>query len=239
MRRIRIIAGPNGSGKSTLVKQFIEDDPGLINTQLHIDPDKLNITKIIGFENFGIQTNISEFKEHLLKSTLFPKSEIDINDIKFENNCLINDLNNSYIGSLVADFIRDKLVDLDINLFSFETVFSHESKIEFMERAKQKGWSLYLYFISTSDITINQGRVKERVDKGQHHVPDHKIIDRYKRSNNLLYDALKLCRRAYIFDNSNDSSVLIAEKGIDETIQIKDENQLPQWVDTYLLSKLE
>lgn len=141
MKRIRIFAGPNGSGKSTLVKEFIEKDPWLINTQFHIDPDKLNLNKTIDFETFGIRTDVSEFKDHLLKSTLFPKSKIDINAINFENNCLINDLDNSYIGSLVADFIRDKLLDSDINLFSFETVFSHKSKLEFMERAKQKGWS--------------------------------------------------------------------------------------------------
>ncbi|OBZ35191.1 putative ABC-type ATPase [Methanohalophilus euhalobius] len=239
MKRIRIFAGPNGSGKSTLVQQFIEDDPKLINPQLHIDPDKLNTQNIINFENLGIQTDISEFQEHLLNSTLFPISKIDIKDIKFENNCLINNINNSYMGSLIADFIRDKLIDLDINLFSFETVFSHESKIEFMERARQKGWKLYLYFVSTSDIAINQGRVNERVQKGQHNVPDHKIKDRYKRSNNFLFDALKLCRRAYVFDNSNDTSVLIVEKDIDGKIWIKDENELPQWVDTYLLSKFE
>ncbi|WP_256622609.1 hypothetical protein [Methanolobus chelungpuianus] len=184
MRRIRIFAGPNGSGKSTLVKQFIEDDPRLINTQFHIDPDRINVTDVIDFGNFGIQTDILDFKEHLFKSTLFPISKIDINNINFKNNCLIN-LNNPYFGSLVADFIRDQLIESDISLFSFETVFSHISKIQFMERAKQKGWELYLYFISTSDSAINQGRVKERVEKGQHDVPEDKIVERYIRANNF------------------------------------------------------
>ena len=239
MKRIRIFAGPNGSGKSTLVREFIENDPWLINTQFHIDPDKLNLNITIDFEIFGIQTDISEFKDFLLKSTLFPKSNIDIDDIKFENNCLINDLNNPYMGSLVADFIREKLLDTDINLFSFETVFSHKSKLEFMERAKKKGWEIYLYFIGTSDSTVNQGRVKERAEKGQHDVPDDKIRDRYIRSNSLLYAAVKLCRRAYVFDNSDEASILIVEKDTDGTIQIKDENKVPQWIDTYLLSKLE
>jgi predicted ABC-type ATPase len=54
-----------------------------------------------------------------------------------------------------------------------------------------------------------------------------------------LYDAVKLCRRAYVFDNSDEASILIVGKDIDGTIQIKDENQVPQWVDTYLLSKIE
>lgn len=104
------------------------------------------------------------------------------------------------MGSLAADFIRDKIIDLDINLFSFETVFSHGSKIEFMERAKEKGWQLYLYFISTSDSAINLRTSGKNVLKcGQHDVPDHKITTRYIKSNNLLYDAVKLCRRAYIF----------------------------------------
>ncbi len=90
--------------------------------------------------------DILDFKEHLLNSTLFAISKIDINDINFKNNCLINNLNNPYFGSLVADFIRDQLIESNIILFSFETVFSHISKIQFMERAKQNGWELYLYF---------------------------------------------------------------------------------------------
>lgn len=82
--------------------------------------------------------------------------------------------------------------------------------------------------------------MKERPEKGEHSVPDQKIIDRYIKSNNFLYDASKLCRRAYVFDNSTEgSAVLIAEKDIDGTILIKTENQLPRWVVTYLFSKLE
>ena len=239
MKRIRIFAGPNGSGKSTLTNDFLKDMPWLINTQLHIDPDNLNTKEIVDFGTFGIQTDISEFRDHLLKSTLFPKSGIDIDDVKFENNSLVNNLNNEYVGSLVADFIREKLLDADIDLFSFETVFSHKSKLEFMERAVQKGWELYLYFIGTSDSTINQGRVSERAEKGQHDVPNDKIITRYERSNSFLCDAVKLCRRAYVYDNSDAASILILEKQADGTIRFEDENRVPQWVDTYFLSKLE
>jgi predicted ABC-type ATPase len=108
-----------------------------------------------------------------------------------------------------------------------------------MERAKQKGWELYLYFVGTSKVSINQDRVKERTVKGEHSVPDQKIIDRYIKSNNFLYDASKLCRRVYIFDNSEDSAVLLAEKDTDGTILIKNEDRLPQWINTYFFAKFE
>lgn len=239
MKRIRIFAGPNGSGKTTLTNDFRKDMPWLINTKLHINPDDFNRMELIDFGAFDIQTNISEFKNHFLSSILFIKSGIDIDKIQFGKNSLVNDLKSDYVGSLVADFIRDKLIDADVDLFSFETVFSHVSKLEFMKRAIKKEWALYLYFIGLSDSSTNLGRVSERVENGGHYVPDADVVARYERSNGFLYDAFKLCRRAYVYDNSGTESVLILEKDPKGNIQLIGENPIPQWVDTYLLSKLE
>ncbi|WP_305065107.1 hypothetical protein [Methanococcoides sp.] len=239
MKRIRIFAGANGAGKSTLINDLLETDGWLFDKDKHIEPDAFNKMDVIDFTPFGIVASESELKQHLLDSTLFEKSGLDLDDFKIENNCFINDINNDYVGSLIADYIRDKLIDTtDINLFSFETVFSHESKLDFMKRAKEKGWELYLYYVGTSDPLINQNRVKERVDKGQHGVSNDKIFERYDRTNDFLFDALKLCRRAFVFDNSNKEIVEVMQKDVENELHFGEEI-MPDWITTYIISKIQ
>jgi len=72
--------------------------------------------------------------------------------------------------------------------FSFETVFSHPSKVDFLADAKNAGFKIYLYFVATENPIINQERVQIRVDLGGHDVPKDKIISRYHRTMDYLYD---------------------------------------------------
>lgn len=46
---------------------------------------------------------------------------------------------------------------------------------------------------------------------GGHPVPEDKIVSRYKRSLNLLKEAVRFSHRAYIFDNSSHEHLLLAE----------------------------
>ncbi len=239
MKRIRIFAGANGAGKTTLITKLLKTDSYLFDKDKHIEPDAFNKMDLIDFTPFGIMASESEFKQHLSDSTLFEKSHLNLKDVKIENNCFINERNNDYVGSLIADYMRDKLIDTtDINLFSFETVFSHESKLDFMKRAKEKGWEIYLYYIGTSDPLINKDRVKERVDKGQHDVPNDKIFERYDRTNNFLFDALKLCRWAFVFDNSKKTMVEVMQKDVDNELHFSKEI-MPGWVITYIICKIQ
>lgn len=57
-----------------------------------------------------------------------------------------------------ADFQRETCLLKKLN-FSFETVMSHPSKIDFMLRAHDAGYDVTLYFIATSDPEINVERV--------------------------------------------------------------------------------
>lgn len=125
----------------------------------------------------------------------------------------------------------------NVDVFTVETVMSHKSKLKYIELAKEKGYRVYLYFVSTEDVMINISRVSSRVDSGGHSVPEDKIKKRYDKSLDLLYDALKLVDRAYIFDNSlKDKPILFSEyDGHDITIL---EDAVPMWIDKYLLKKL-
>ena len=62
--------------------------------------------------------------------------------------------------------------------FVFETVMSAIDKVDFIAKAKKKGFFIRLFFISTENPKINASRIADRVMKGGHDVPISKIISR-------------------------------------------------------------
>ena len=64
----------------------------------------------------------------------------------------------------------------------FETVMSATDKVDYILRAKEAGFFIRLFFVSTESPTINAKRVAQRVLDGGHDVPIPKIISRYDKS---------------------------------------------------------
>ena len=64
----------------------------------------------------------------------------------------------------------------------FETVLSSEGKVDFIRRAREAGYFIRLFFVSTNHPSINSSRIAKRVMKGGHDVPIPKIISRYQKS---------------------------------------------------------
>ena len=86
--------------------------------------------------------------------------------------------------------------------FSFETVFSHKGKVDIIKKAKAAGYKVYLYFVSTEHPRINVYLVKVvRVGEKGHDVDEEKIISRYYRSMDLMFEAAQYCYQTYFFDN--------------------------------------
>ena len=88
--------------------------------------------------------------------------------------------------------------------FVFETVMSAEDKVDFIVRAKQNGFFVRLFFISTSHPSINAARIAGRVMKGGHDVPIAKIISRYYKSIENCKTVSPIVDRLYVYDNSVD-----------------------------------
>lgn len=95
--------------------------------------------------------------------------------------------------------------------FSFETVFSHRSKVELMARANKLGYKVYLYFIATNSAEMNVDRVRTRVQQDGHDVPVASIKKRYDLSLQQLLPAIDLCYHAFVFDNTGPEAVMFAE----------------------------
>ena len=113
---------------------------------------------------------------------------------------------------------------------------SHRSKVDFLKLAQESGFRTYLYYVATEDPEINVSRVETRVAEGGHDVGREKIVDRYYRSLDLLADAVEHSNRAYIFDNSSDEKVWIAEVTDGAIFELKSD-MMPVWFKTALLDK--
>lgn len=88
--------------------------------------------------------------------------------------------------------------------FVFETVFSAQDKIDFVMRAKEAGFFIRIFFIATSNPSINASRVAKRVMEGGHDVPISKIISRYYNSLLNCEMIAPIVDRLYVYDNSVD-----------------------------------
>lgn len=84
----------------------------------------------------------------------------------------------------------------------FETVMSANDKLDYILRAKEAGFFVRLFFVSTESPTINAKRVASRVLKGGHDVPIPKIISRYDKSIANCIALSQYVDRLYVYDNS-------------------------------------
>lgn len=141
------------------------------------------------------------------------------------------------LAQIIADFLRKKLLEQE-ERFSFETVFSHSSKLDIMKEAQKKGYKVYLYFVSTESPEINKLRVASRRDQGGHDVPPDLIESRYYRSLNLLYEACQVAYQVYFFDNSieGEDSDMFAHFKVEKGKKYWDEinvDRVPAWFKKY------
>jgi predicted ABC-type ATPase len=85
--------------------------------------------------------------------------------------------------------------------FIAETVFSHPSKLELIERARDRGYLVSLHAILVPE-ELCIARVRLRAAQGGHSVPTAKIRARYRRLWPLLQKAAARADDATVYDNS-------------------------------------
>ena len=161
---------------------------------------------------------------HLAKYGIkFVNADLIAKDIDSENMEVL-----SYHAATVAAKIREDLISQGVS-FCFETVFSHESKIDFLANAKANGYKIILVYIHLFDSSLNEARVKQRVSEGGHNVPIEKIHSRIPRTIKHIKTALSIVDEARILDNSSNDNpfqqIIVMKSGIYEA---KTE-PLPEW----------
>jgi len=102
-----------------------------------------------------------------------------------------------------ASNVREECISNGRSLI-FETVLSAQDKILFIQRAKQLGYFIRLFFIATDTPQINAMRIAFRVMSGGHDVPIQKTINRFYKSISNCALLVPDVDRLYVYDNSID-----------------------------------
>lgn len=240
IRRLRMFAGPNGSGKTSLVRglsrEFSPD--GLFQLRYFINADDLlneiRLGRGISLRPLDRIPTEAELRATLAGGKRLQAGHPFLESLRIEHDRLYAhpDSADGYVGATIADFLREQLL-LSGQSFAFETVMSHPSKVEFFGRARADEYRTYLYFVATDSPQLNVLRIQNRVALGEHDVPPDKVVDRYHRCLNLLRGAIAVAYRAYVFDNSGDEPIWLAEWMPDGSAELKvHPRSLPDWFKT-------
>ena len=250
---MRVFAGPNGSGKSTVIESIrqYKANGKSIDFGYYINADDiaraLRSKKGFPFHRFDITVTDDEFQDTVSESGLlrggFSSADLAA-AYTLEKNTFHcpKEENVERLAQMIADYLRKKLLK-ERKRFSFETVFSHSSKLDIMREAVEAGYKVYLYFVSTESAEINKFRVEARQTKGGHSVPPDKIAQRYERALGLMHDAAQLAYQAYFFDNSDEGGqfklfahfkLVNGKKFWDPINQV----EIPEWFKIHYLDKV-
>lgn len=144
------------------------------------------------------------------KSTLYNSESLN-NDIK--NTIRINtDEIVREIGDWKNNSDQLKAAKIAINLrnecflygksFNEETTLTGKSILKTIERAKELGYELQLFYVGVSSTEIAKERIKSRVEKGGHHIENDIVEKRYYESLKNLKEILLKFDKVYLYDNS-------------------------------------
>lgn len=103
-------------------------------------------------------------------------------------------------AAVIAERTRDTLMNNGLP-FIAETVFSHPSKLDLVDRAVAKGYYVHLHVLAIPSVLAVE-RVRYRAAQGGHDVPLHKITARWERLWPLVAEAIRRADRAEVWNNT-------------------------------------
>jgi predicted ABC-type ATPase len=118
-------------------------------------------------------------------------------------------------GRLMLERIN-QLISLNEN-FAIETTLSSRTYVSLCKQLIKKKYKIYLFFISLSDYQLAQKRVRERVKRGGHNIPEEVVKRRFNRGlENLNKHFLQLADHCLIIDNSENTpiKICVSENGV-------------------------
>ena len=105
--------------------------------------------------------------------------------------------------------------------FAFETTLATKSYKQKILDARKNGYNITLLFFWLKNTELAKERVKTRVLEGGHNIKTEIIERRYLNGIINLFDIyLPIVDQALLFDNSEGKHILIAEKSINEDLNV-------------------
>ena len=86
--------------------------------------------------------------------------------------------------------------------FNQETTLCGKSILRNIRKAKEMGYCIEMHYVGVDSVNIAKERVKSRVNKGGHGIPEADIEKRYIETFHNLKEILKDCDLAAFYDNT-------------------------------------
>jgi predicted ABC-type ATPase len=103
--------------------------------------------------------------------------------------------------------------------FALETTLSGKTQLDLIQKAKERGYRIRLYYVYLNSVELSLNRIADRVAKGGHDVSAEVVIRRYERSlRNFFSDYRALADEWQLFDNSVATFRFVASSNSIETI---------------------
>ncbi len=122
--------------------------------------------------------------------------------------------------------------------FAFETTLGANTIPRLLQMAANAGIEIYVWYVGLESAELHLARVKSRVARGGHDIPEEDIRRRYEHSRLNLIDLLPSLRALRIFDNSSEADpaggqipkpVLVLSMERRKILEPKDLTHTPAW----------
>ncbi len=117
--------------------------------------------------------------------------------------------------------------------FGFETTLSGHAHLNLIRRLKGRGYEVHFFYLWVPSIEFALSRVRERVLKGGHDVPETVILRRFERSiRNFMRQYRRLGDSWTLFNNTGNSPSIMAFE-LDGKVTIIDSEQYGELISCY------
>jgi predicted ABC-type ATPase len=99
--------------------------------------------------------------------------------------------------------------------FSFETTLGGNTIARELHQAIKAGLKIYIWYVGLASPELHIARVRARVGRGGHEIPEAKIRERYPKSLANLVSFIGAAAEVHLFDNSAESS-----DGLPQTMRV-------------------
>lgn len=144
------------------------------------------------------------------KSTLYNSGNLDDN-IKYSTRINTDEIVRK-IGDWKNNSDQIKAAKIAINLrndclkdgksFNEETTLTGKTILKTIDKAKELGYELQLFYVGVNNPEIAKERIRNRVEKGGHNIADEIVEKRYYESLKNLKQMITKFDEVYLYDNS-------------------------------------
>ncbi len=111
--------------------------------------------------------------------------------------------------------------------FTQETTLSGIRTLKTIKRARDYNYYIRLYYVGVSSATESIKRIKNRVEKGGHSIPEQDVKRRYSKRFEDLATILPYCNEVKFYDNENGFVEKAEYKNGKLLAKTKD---IPEWI---------